>query len=405
MAINKVINKSAKNHAGMRNTIEYVLKDEKVKEGYLDITGPYLEPTVNYDVVYKTWLDEKKRWDKDSGRMIAHNVISFHEDEQVTPAEVLEIGRAFTDKFFPEHQSIITVHQDRDHLHCHIVTNTVSYIDGRKLHQSKGDLEQQKAFTNALCRERGLSVAEKGRHFDGTPIEPGEIIAWDKNKYRLLANDSKKSFIADCAIALMEVIPSSCSKEEFVSKMADKGWSVLWEDKRKHIVFQNENGDRIRDSKIEKTFAGLKVNKEDLTNEFERQNEIRLGRSGEFENRELSEEAESGYLDKYYAEVESAIVGISGGGAVGGDSEAERCDPDEGRRDSIPEESGTDSLIRKVEANIDASRIQRGAIIDSEAESRARERERRLEEQRRAREQERAAEISRRSRRHSEPSR
>ena len=405
MAINKVINKSAKNHGGMRNTIEYVLKDEKVKEGYLDITGPYLEPTVNYDAVYKTWLDEKRRWGKDSGRMIAHNVISFHENEQVTPAEVLEIGRAFTDKFFPDHQSIIAVHQDRDHLHCHIVTNTVSYIDGRKLHQSSRDLGQQKAFTNDLCRERGLSVAEKGRHFDGTPIEPGEIIAWDKNKYRLLANESKKSFIADCAIALMEVIPSSCSKEEFISKMADKGWSVQWDDKRKHIVFQNENREKVRDNKIEKTFSGLKVSKEDLTNEFERQNEIRLGKTGKSENRDLSEEPGSEYLDRYYAEVESAIVGISGGGAVGGDSEAERCNPEEGRRDCIPEESVTDSLIREVKADINASRIQRGTIVDSESESRARERERRLEEQRRAHEQERAAEISRRSRRHSEPSR
>ena len=246
MAINKAVGKPAKSHGGLRNTIEYVLKDEKVKEGYLDVIGPYLEPTVTYDAVYRTWLDEKMLWDKDSGRMCAHNVISFHKDEQVTPAEVLEIGRAFTEEFFSGHQSIIAVHQDRDHLHCHIVTNSVSYIDGRKLHQSKKDLEQQKVFTNNLCRERGLHVAEKGRHFDGTPIESGEIIAWNKNTYKLLTNDSKKSFLADCGIALLEVIPRSASKEEFISGMAEKGWSVKWEDKRKHIVFENENGDKVR---------------------------------------------------------------------------------------------------------------------------------------------------------------
>ena len=105
MAINKAVSKPAKSHGGLRNTIEYVLKDEKVKEGYLDVIGPYLEPTVTYDAVYRTWLEEKKLWDKDSGRMCAHNVISFHKDEQVTPAEVLEIGRAFTEEFFSGHQS------------------------------------------------------------------------------------------------------------------------------------------------------------------------------------------------------------------------------------------------------------------------------------------------------------
>jgi hypothetical protein len=403
MAINKEVGKPAKSHGGLRNTIEYVLKDEKVKEGYLDVIGPYLEPTVTYDAVYRTWLDEKKLWDKDSGRMCAHNVISFHKDEQVTPAEVLEIGRAFTEEFFSGHQSIIAVHQDRDHLHCHIVTNSVSYIDGRKLHQSKKDLEQQKVFTNNLCRERGLHVAEKGRHFDGTPIESGEIIAWNKNTYKLLTNDSKKSFLADCGIALMEVIPGSASKEEFIEGMAEKGWSVKWENKRKHIVFENENGDKVRDSKIEKTFSGLRVNKADLAIEFERQNERRLGNTEATELRNRAEESE--YLERYYAEVESAIAGISGGGSGGGNPEAERSDPAEGHDDSIKGESDTDSLIRKVEADIDSSKNQRGVIAYSEAESRDRERERRLEEQRRAHEQERAAEISRRSRRHSEPSR
>lgn len=403
MAINKAVGKPAKSHGGLRNTIEYVLKDEKVKEGYLDVIGPYLEPTVNYDAVYRTWIEEKKLWDKDSGRMCAHNVISFHKDEQVTPAEVLEIGKAFAEEFFSGHQSIVAVHQDRDHLHCHIVTNSVSYIDGRKLHQSKKNLEQQKVFTNNLCREKGLHVAEKGRHFDGTPIESGEIIAWNRNTYKLLTNDSKKSFLADCGIALMEVIPMSASKKEFISGMAEKGWSVKWEDKRKHIVFENERGDKVRDSKIEKTFSGLKVNKEDLAIEFERQNELRHGNTEATELRNRTEESE--YLERYYAEVESAIVGITGGGSGGSSSEADSGESSEGYADRESEKSDTEQLVREVRTDISNSRAQSRELISAENKSVDRERERRLEEQRRALEQERTAEISRRSRRHSEPSR
>lgn len=403
MTINKAVGKPAKSHGGLRNTIEYVLKDEKVKEGYLDVIGPYFEPTVNYDAVYRTWIEEKKLWDKDSGRMCAHNVISFHKDEQVTPAEVLEIGKAFAEEFFSGHQSVVAVHQDRDHLHCHIVTNSVSYIDGRKLHQSKKDLEQQKVFTNNLCREKGLHVAEKGRHFDGTPIESGEIIAWNKNTYKLLTNDSKKSFLADCGIALMEVIPRSASKKEFISGMAEKGWSVKWEDKRKHIVFENEHGDKVRDSKIEKTFSGLKVNKEDLAIEFERQNELRLGNTEATEPGNRPEESE--YLERYYAEVESAIAGITGGGSGGSSSEADSGESSEGYADRGSEKSDTEQLVREVRTDISNSRAQRRELISAENKSVDRERERRLEEQRRALEQERTAEISRRSRRHSEPSR
>ena len=397
MAINKAVSKPPKSHGGLRNTIEYVLKDEKVKEGYLEITGPFSEQDITYDSVYRTWLEEKKIWDKDSGRMCAHNVISFHKDEPMTPAEVLEIGRIFVDRFFPDHQSLIAVHQDRNHLHCHIVTNTVSYMDGRKIHQSSKDLEKQKVFTNILCRERGLHVAEKGRHFDGSPIEAGEIISWNKNTYKLLTNDSKKSFLADCGIALMEVIPRSASKEEFISGMAEKGWSVKWEDKRKHIVFENENGDKVRDSKIEKTFAGLKVNKEDLINEFERQNENRLSNPRADEYEAGTEECESEYFERYYAEVESAIARISG-------EDSGRSDIQAGREAEGERTDDTDALIREVRSDISTSRSNRGDIGMAETESRARERERRLEEQRRAKEQERARETRKRSRGYTGPS-
>ena len=279
MAINKVVNKSTKSHGAMRNVLEYVLRDEKNKDGYVEISGPYSGNTINYDEVYRTWLQEKQTWDKDSGRMYAHNIISFHKDENTTPEQVLEIGRTYAERYFSGFQYVIAVHQDKDHLHCHIVTNSVSYIDGHKLHQTKQDLDRQKEFTNDLCREQGLSVTEKGHHFDGSLIEEGEITAWSKDKYNLLINDSKKCYVADCAIAIMETVPQSASRDDFIAKMNEFGWSVQWEDSRKHIVFQNENGDKVRDSNIEKTFAGMKVSKEALTNEFERQNEERLSES------------------------------------------------------------------------------------------------------------------------------
>ena len=404
MAINKVVNHSTMSHGAMRNCLEYVLKEEKLREHYKEIIGPYAPDKITPYEVYQTWLEEKKLWDKDNGRMYAHNIISFHGDEKVTPVEVLEIGKEFAEKFFPDHQSVIAVHQDKEHLHCHIVTNSVSFIDGLKLHQSKKDLEQQKVFTNNLCLGKGLTIAEKGKHFDGTPIEQGEIIAWSKDKYNLLINGSKKSFVADCAIALMEVIPKSASREEFISGMKEKGWSVDWTDKRKHIVFQNDNGDKVRDSNIEKTFTGLQVNKEALTNEFERKNETRLCDDRAEECRDNSAELIPADFERYYAEVESAIAGLGGGGSVGSDSEACSGESPEGRDDRGSSESDTDRLVREVRADICNSRSQSRNLITADRESEVRNRERRLEEQRRTLEQERAAEARRRARHYEGPS-
>ena len=384
MAINKVVNKSTKSHGAMRNVLEYVLRDEKVKEGYVFIEGPYAGDSISYDEVYQTWIREKQIWDKDSGRMYAHNIISFHKDEKVTPEEVLEIGKAYAEKFFSGYQYVISVHQDKDHLHCHIVVNSVSYVDGRKLHQTKKDLEKQKEFTNDLCRDRGLSVAEKGHHFDGSLIEQGEITAWSKDKYNLLINNTKQSFVADCAIALMEVIPHSASRDEFISGMKARGWSVQWAEKRKHIVFQNENGNKVRDSNIEKTFAGMEVNKEALTHEFERQNKLRLSDTGAYGSTNRADNE----LRKYYAELESTVDGP--------DSEA-------GGNNNVPEKSDTDSLIREVRSDISDSRSQSRTVVCAENKSLADEEKRRLEKQRRAHEQERARQARKRALHHSGP--
>ncbi len=398
MAINKVVNKSTKSHGAMRNVIEYVLKDEKVKDGYVEITGPFNFDQINWDTVYRTFLDEKKLWDKDSGRMYAHNVISFHKDEVITPEQCLEIGREFVERFFPEHQSLISIHQDRDHLHIHIVTNSVSYIDGMKLHQTKRDLEQQKQFTNQLCLERGLTIAEKGKHFDGTAIEEGEVIAWSKDKYNLLQNETKRSFVADCAIAVLEAREQCTSKEEFIERMEERGWHTSWSDSKKHITFQNDNGDKVRDSNLEKSFH-IDVNKEALLHEFERQNEIlRLAKLKSDRDRERAEE-----LDKYYREADSAITGAGADcQAVGGDTEiTDRVSGDQGTE----RDEDTEALVREVRADISDNRTQNRVVANTENKSISDAEQRRIEEEQRLAAQERAREIERHSYSHSGPSR
>ena len=363
MAINKVVNKSTKSHGAMRNVIYYVLQDEKVIEGYVDITGPYAGETITWDSVYHAFLDEKRLWGKDSGRMYAHNIISFHKDEKIAPEEALEIGFEFVDKFFSEHQSLISIHQDKDHLHIHIVTNSVSYIDGLKLHQSKHDLEQQKHFTNKLCRERGLAVAEKGKHFDGTAFEEGEVIAWGKDKYNLLKNKSKKSFVAECAIAVLETKEDCCSKNEFIETMKGHGWHTTWTANKKHITFQNENGDKVRDSNISQSFS-MNINKEDLTHEFEKQNTIRLGNTKSERNRSAEHE-KAELLSKYSREV--AITGTGPDSQTVGNYK----DITNRTRKGEPIESGenTETLLREIRTDIRSNQSQNRTIEYAEVKS------------------------------------
>ena len=411
MAINKTINKRTNTHGAMRNCIEYVLRQDKTSELLTYVTGPYCHDEINYDLVYRAFLEEKKVWDKDSGRMYAHNIISWHKDEQITPEQALEFGKEFAENWFSGFQTLVAVHKDKDHIHCHLVTNSVSYEDGRKLHNTKKDLERMKQLTNQMCRKRGLTVAEKGKHFDGSQIEKGEVIAWSKDKYNLFRQQVTDSFVVDCAMAVLKALENCISKEKFIEKMKQFGWNVNWTEKRKHITFQNQEGKKVRDSNLSKTFH-LDISKEDLENEFDRNYE-RVRAEAERTNGADEE------LAGYYRQVEAACEG-SGGvtGAsdgrerrvTGEKSEDERVYPEISGKDTQAENGKTEFILRESRNARRNSEIKRRnssfdnrTVRNAEAESIASEEQRRFEEQKRFEEQERARAARRRNKRRSGP--
>ena len=52
-------------------------------------------------------------WDKDTGRMYAHNIISWHKDEQITPDQALEFEKQFAETWFSGFQTLVAVHKDK----------------------------------------------------------------------------------------------------------------------------------------------------------------------------------------------------------------------------------------------------------------------------------------------------
>lgn len=81
---------------------------------------------------------------------------------------------------------------------------------------------------------------------------------------------------------------------------------MLWKDSRKNITFENEEGKKVRDKNLSKTF-NLNITKEGLLNEFERHSKIRIRRESDDE------------LERYCREVE-AIIGGDYGVAEAGES-------------------------------------------------------------------------------------
>ena len=80
--------------------------------------------------------ETKDMWNKNSGNVGYHIIQSF-DDNEGTNEQVFEIGCKLAEELFGDKfEVIVALHKNTDNLHCHIVVNSVSFIDGKKFNDS-----------------------------------------------------------------------------------------------------------------------------------------------------------------------------------------------------------------------------------------------------------------------------
>jgi hypothetical protein len=271
MAVMKMICHN-KTPAGMRRLLSYVLDPKKTRPDLCAVSGDFRDDDITPSSVYRNYLHVRDQFSKvrEGARLCTHGTVSFAPGE-TTPEQATDFASEFVERIFPKQQVLTTTHIDTgDRIHFHFVINSISYVDGSALHTSKHDLDQAKKICNEMCRKRGLSVAQKGRHADGSAFTEGEVTAWDKNKWHQMKEDPKQSYLVELALAVQDRMAAAKSREEFCQSMEHEyGWIVTWKDSKKNIVFTNAEGKKVRDSNLSKTF-NLNISKEALQYEFAR---------------------------------------------------------------------------------------------------------------------------------------
>ena len=130
-----------------------------------------LETAINcqLETACQEMLETKRRWDKTGGVQGYHLIHAFAPGE-VTPLEAHELGVAFATRLLGDrYEAVVSTHLDRDHLHCHILFNSVSFMDGRKFQNTFRDYFRDiRGVSNEISAERGLSVIQAkggGKHY------------------------------------------------------------------------------------------------------------------------------------------------------------------------------------------------------------------------------------------------
>lgn len=158
MAITKIMcMKAAKTGnaaAHLKHSIEYICNKAKTDNGNL-VGSINCLPDFSFEQMIQT----KEMFGRTGGRQGYHFVISLEPGEGNTK-DMLAIIRRFAEEFLNgEYEAVYSVHNDKNHIHGHLVFNSVNMVTGRKYDYKKGDWKDIiQPITNKLCEEYGLSI-------------------------------------------------------------------------------------------------------------------------------------------------------------------------------------------------------------------------------------------------------
>lgn len=151
----------------IRRRLDHCLDYARDKEK----TGGVLETALNcrMETAYQEMVDTKHRWDKQGG-VLGYHIIHAYAPGEVTPQEAHTAGVEFARRLLGgNYEAVVCTHTDREHLHCHIVYNSVSFVDGGKYRNDfKAYFGGIRECSNEVSREYGLSVIEAnggGKHY------------------------------------------------------------------------------------------------------------------------------------------------------------------------------------------------------------------------------------------------
>lgn len=158
MAITKMMHMKASSKARidihLEHSINYILQPKKLGKANL-AGGINCLPEMAYQQMKAT----KQMFGKTGGRQGYHFVISLKPGEG-TPEIMYDIATRFAEETFAgEYEAVVAVHTDREHLHAHIIINSVNMVTGYKFQCRDGDWKYKfQPITNKLCEEYGLHI-------------------------------------------------------------------------------------------------------------------------------------------------------------------------------------------------------------------------------------------------------
>ena len=241
---------STKGGGGGKATLKYICREDKTESGKYITTLNCSLPTV-----YQEFKNTREMYGKTGGIKYYHFVQSHPSGYEIQPELAHKIAVEFAEKAFKGHECVVATHIDAEHIHSHIVFNSVNADTGMKYHSNKFTLNDIRNISDEICQKYGVQTLEKpvvNQRTDG--ITTGEYRSAMKGE----------SWKIDLINVIDEVMKQAKTQKQFCFLMRQKGYGVRWEESRKYITYTCPNGKRCRDNRLHEP----RYSKEMMLNEF-----------------------------------------------------------------------------------------------------------------------------------------
>jgi len=210
----------------IKNIVNYVLNKEKTDDRI--ISGKDCSSQNAIDEMNTT----KELYDKTDGISYHHIIQSFKPGE-TDPEKAHKIGKELVEKQFKGYEVLVVTHIDKDHIHNHLIVNSVSFVDGRKLVSNKETLREIKRESNRICQRENLSIikgpyAERSYSMAEYKLAEKGMPIW-KEQLRCAIDEAKEN--SKNLVELKEYLKENFNID---MKIQNKNLSYLHPEKKKY---------------------------------------------------------------------------------------------------------------------------------------------------------------------------
>ena len=217
----------------IRNVIGYVSNPKKTHQGEL-VTGFGCNP----ETADGEFLLMKREYIAQTGRLRRKDdVIAYHLRQsfmpgEITPEEANRIGCELAKRFtHGQHAYVVATHEDRRHVHSHIIISAVNLDCDRKFRNFWGSSKAIRRLSDTLCIQNGLSIIEQPK-------------GHSKSYNKWLGNEAKTSQRDGLREALDAVLARQPKDfEELLTMLQRGGWEVK---RGKRISLKGKGQERFK---------------------------------------------------------------------------------------------------------------------------------------------------------------